>query len=73
MRHILLLPQVEKPIRYCAKAAYDAPLLPRLFMNGPGYADRVCRAEPSGRTRACHCQSAGIWVAAFRPCHKSAL
>lgn len=34
MRHILLLPQIEKPVRYCAKAAYDAPLLPKLFLNG---------------------------------------
>ncbi len=34
MRHILLLPQMEKPVRYCAKAAYDAPLLPKLFLNG---------------------------------------
>ena len=34
MCHILLLPQCEKPVRYCAKATYDAPLLPKLFLDG---------------------------------------
>lgn len=32
--HSLLLPQIEKPFRYCAKGAYDAPLLSKLFING---------------------------------------
>lgn len=32
--HRLILPQIESPVRYCAKAAYDAPLLPKLFLDG---------------------------------------